>query len=157
VKLKCVNRRELVVGGWISGQKGRTGSIGSLAVGIHGLDREGGGSTGRLHYVGQVGSGLTEDWIRQLTAVFARLATDENPFAERLVNVRFVQPALVAEVAYNEVTEGGTLRQPSLQGFRTDVDPASIVADEALQHALDTRPPDLRIRVRAGPFIAQTW
>ena len=157
VKLKCVNRRELVVGGWIGGQKGRTGSIGSLAVGIHGLDRATGAGTGRLHYVGQVGSGLTEDWIRQLTAVFDRLATDENPFAERLVNVRFVQPVLVAEVAYNEMTDGGTLRQPSLQGFRTDVAADSLVADEALQDAIDTRPPDLRIRVRAGPYIAQTW
>lgn len=157
VKLKCVNRRELVVGGWIGGQKGRSGSIGSLAVGIHGLDRGTGGSTGRLHYVGQVGSGLTEDWIRQLTKVFARLATDESPFVERLVNVRFVEALLVAEVAYNEVTEGATLRQPSLQGFRTDVDPASIVADESLQDAIDTRPPDLRIRVRSGPSAAPTW
>ncbi|HVM01709.1 MAG TPA: hypothetical protein VM263_03490, partial [Acidimicrobiales bacterium] len=114
-------------------------------------------STGRLHYVGQVGSGLTEDWIRQLTAVFDRLATDENPFAERLANVRFVQPVLVAEVAYRQVTEGATLRQPSLQGFRTDVEAGSLVADEELQAAIDTRPPGLRIRVRAGPLVAQTW
>ena len=157
VKLKCVRRRELVVGGWISGQRGRAGSIGSLAVGIHGLDRDTGGSDGRLHYVGQVGSGLTDDWIRQLTDVLARLATDESPFAEQLANVHFVQPVLVAEVAYNEVTEGATLRQPSLQGFRTDVEAASIVADEALQEALDRRPPGLRVRVRAGPFAPRTW
>lgn len=157
VKLKCVERRELVVGGWIGGRRGRAGSIGSLAVGIHGLDRAAGAGTGRLHYLGQVGSGLTEDWIRQLGAVCARLATDESPFAEQLVNVRFLRPVLVAEVAYRQVTEGATLRQPSLLGFRTDVDPASIVADEALQDALDARPPGLRIEVRTGPAAAQTW
>ena len=157
VKLKCVQRRELVVGGWISGHKGRAGSIGSLAVGIHGLDRATGGSDGRLRYVGQVGSGLTQDWIRQLTTVFDRMATDDSPFEERLLNVHFVQPVLVAEVAYNQITEGGTLRQPSLQGFRTDIDPAQVVADEALQVAFDGRTPGLRIRVRAGPYTTRTW
>ena len=157
VKLKCIQRRELVVGGWIGGQKGRSGSIGSLAVGLYGLDPATGGSDGRLHYVGQVGSGLTEDWLRQLATVFERLATPRCPFEEQLVGVRFVEPVLVAEVAYTQLTEGGTLRQPSLQGFRTDVDPAEIVADEALQEALDGRPPGLRIRVRSGPYAPRTW
>ena len=147
VKLKCISRRELVVGGWAPGKKGRTGSIGSLAVGLHGLDRATGGSDGRLHYLGLVGSGLSEDWIRQLTAVFARTARGTSPFAEELVgNLRFVEPVLVAEVAYSQVTEGGTLRQPSLQGFRTDVDPGDVVADEELQTVFDGRPARLKVR-----------
>lgn len=147
-KLKCIQRREVVVGGWVEGQGGRTGSIGSLAVGLHGLDRQTGGSDGSaLRYVGTVGSGLTEDWIRQLTTVAERLATGESPFHEQVVGVHFVEPRLVAEVAYTQVTDGGTLRHPTLQGFRTDLDPHQVVADEALQDVFDRRPPRVRIRV----------
>ena len=147
IKLKCIHRRELVVGGWVPGKSGRSGSIGSLAVGLHGLDRRTGTGEGPLRYLGTVGSGLTDDWIRQLTTVAERLGTDENPFAEHLEGVHFVEPRLVAEVAYTMVTDGGTLRHPTLQGFRTDLDPASVVADEELQDVLDRRPSDLRIRV----------
>ena len=147
VKVKCVKRREFVVGGWSPGQGGRSGSIGSLAVGCWGLDPSTGTSTGRLHYVGLVGSGLSGDTIRQLTEVFARTARDDSPFAERLIGkLHYVQPLLVAEVAYNEITEGGTLRQPSLQGFRTDLNPGEVLADEGLQPVLDRRPSPLRIR-----------
>ena len=147
VKLKCIKRRELVVGGWVPGRGGRSGSVGSLAVGIHGLDR---GNDDRhergLRFMGSVGSGLTDDWIRQLTAVVARLGSDDSPFVEHVVGVHFLEPRLVAEVAYTRVTDSGTLRHPTLQGFRTDLDPCQVVADEALQEAFDRRPATMRIR-----------
>ncbi len=147
IKVKCIRRREFVVGGWAPGRGGRQGFIGSLAVGCYGLDPATGSGTGRLHYVGQVGSGLSEATIAQLAAVFARSTVDHSPFAEELVgDLTFVHPALVAEVAYTEVTEGGTLRQPSLQGFRTDLDPLQVVADEELQAAFGQRPSRLKIR-----------
>ena len=147
VKVKCVTRREFVVGGWSPGRGGRSGSIGSLALGCWGLDPATGSSTGRLHYVGLVGSGLSGDLIRQLAGVFSRTARPASPFAEKLIgDLRYVEPLLVAEVAYNEITESGTLRQPSLQGFRSDLDPAEVLADEDLQVVLDRRPPQVRIR-----------
>ncbi len=150
IKVKCIKRREFVVGGWSAGQGGRSGSIGSMAVGCWGLDPATGTSTGRLHYVGLVGSGLSQDLIRQLTEVFSRTARDSSPFAEKLVgDLHYVEPLLVAEVAYNEITEGGTLRQPSLQGFRTDLDANQVLAEDDLQTILDRRPPQVRIR--------QTW
>jgi bifunctional non-homologous end joining protein LigD len=147
IKVKCVRRQEFVVGGWSPGQGGRTGSIGSMAVGCWGLDPVTRTSTGRLHYVGLVGSGLSQDLIRQLTEVFRRTAREDSPFAEKLVgDLHYVEPLLVAEVAYNEITESGTLRQPSLQGFRTDLDPAEVLADEDLQAVFDRRSPSVRIR-----------
>ena len=147
MKVKCVKRREFVVGGWSPGQGGRSGSVGSLAVGCWGLDPATGTSTGRFHYVGLVGSGLSGDLIRQLTQVFSKTARDDSPFTEHLIGkLHYVEPLLVAEVAYNEITEGGTLRQPSLQGFRTDLKPGEVLADESLQAVLDRRPSQLRIR-----------
>jgi len=38
----------------------------------------------------------------------------------------------VAEVTFSEVTAAGTLRHPVLLGFRTDKDPADVVADDEL-------------------------
>jgi len=140
IKVKCVRRQEFVVGG-------RAGSIGSLAVGCWGLEPTTQTGTGRLHYVGLVGSGLSQDLIRQLTEVFRRTAREDSPFVERLVgDLHYVEPLLVADVAYNEITESGTLRQPSLQGFRTDLNPAEVLADESLQAVFDRRPPSVRIR-----------
>lgn len=150
IKVKCVKRREFVVGGWSEGQGGRSGSIGSLAVGCWGLDPETGGSTGRLHYVGLVGSGLSGDMIRQLTAIFERTARDDSPFADTLIGkLHYVEPLLIVEVAFNEITESATLRQPSLQGFRSDLNPNQVLADPDLQVVIDQRP--LQVRVR------QTW
>jgi bifunctional non-homologous end joining protein LigD len=148
VKVKCVRGRELVVGGWSAGQGGRSGSIGSLAVGCWGLDPATGAGTGAFHFVGLVGSGLSEDLIRQLAAVFQRTRRDTSPFAEQLVGgaLHYVEPLLVAEVGYTEITEAGTLRHPTLQGFRNDVNPDEVVADEALQEVIGRRPTKVRLR-----------
>lgn len=147
IKVKCIKRREFVVGGWSEGQGGRSGSIGSLALGCWGLDPVTGGSTGRLHYAGLAGSGLSQVLIRQLAEVFARTARTESPFVEKLIGkLHFVEPLLVAEIDYNEVTDAGTLRQPSIQGFRTDLNPDEVLADPDMQPLFDNRPSPMRIR-----------
>ena len=131
-KVKCVRRRELVVGGWAPGHGAREGSIGSLAMGAWEVPDED-ARPSRLRYLGQVGSGLSESIIGQLQHVFERYAAERSPFANPVPrSLRFVEPVLVAEVAYTEVTEAGTLRQPSLVGFRTDLDPADVVLDEEI-------------------------
>jgi bifunctional non-homologous end joining protein LigD len=70
-KVKCGRRREFVVGGWSSGQGSRQESIGSLALGCYDTAEEG---TQRLFYVGQAGSGLNEEMIRQLQQAAAETA-----------------------------------------------------------------------------------
>ncbi|MGH9188950.1 MAG: ATP-dependent DNA ligase [Acidimicrobiales bacterium] len=134
-KIKCVRRREFVVGGWSPGQAGRTGSIGSLALGAYDVSPEDAAAAGRparLGYVGLAGSGLSEELIGVLTTAFARIGRPDSPFAGPVdPGLRFVEPLLVADVAYTEVTESGTLRQPSLKGLRADVDPRRVLADGA--------------------------
>ncbi len=135
-KVKCGQRRELVVGGWSTGQGSRATSIGSLALGCFDVDpaeAEHRGRPPRLVYVGQAGSGLTEVMIEQLRRLFTQIETPTSPF----VNVpptplRFVRPLLVVEVAYSEVTESGLLRHPSIKGLRTDVVADEVVLDAEL-------------------------
>ncbi len=135
-KIKCGRRREFVVGGWSTGQGSRQTSIGSLALGCYDLTPDEAGCEGRpprLLYVGQAGSGLNEEMIRQLTRLFAQIAVPSSPFANppRLA-LNWVQPLLVVEVAYTEVTEAGTLRQPSVKGLRTDVIAAEVTWDSEI-------------------------
>jgi bifunctional non-homologous end joining protein LigD len=46
--------------------------------------------------------------------------------------LHWVQPLLVVEIAYTEVTEAGTLRQPSIKGLRTDVIAGEVTWDEEI-------------------------
>ncbi len=135
-KIKCGRRREFVVGGWSTGQGSRQTSIGSLALGCYDLtpdEAEHRGHPQRLFYVGQAGSGLNEEMIRQLTRLFAQITVQESPFVNppRLA-LTWVQPLLVVEIAYTEVTEAGTLRQPSVKGLRTDVIASEVTWDDEI-------------------------
>ena len=129
-KVKCGRRREFVVGGWSTGQGSRQESIGSLALGCYGTADE---NARRLFYVGQAGSGLNDEMIRQLQKLFKQIAVATPPFVNPPpLKLHFVQPMLVVEVAYTEVTEAGTLRQPSIKGLRTDVVASEVTWDEEI-------------------------
>lgn len=125
-KIKCGRRREFVVGGWSTGSGSRAESIGSLALGVY-------DSAGTLYYVGQAGSGLNEEMIRQLQKLFAQISVPPSPFVNPPpLKLHYVRPMLVVEIAYTEVTESGTLRQPSIKGLRTDIVASDVTWDEEL-------------------------
>ena len=133
-KVKCGRRREFVVGGWSTGTGSRESSIGSLALGAYDPEQ-------RLFYVGQAGSGLNEDMIGQLTRLFAQIEVPESPFVNPpQTRLHWVRPLLVVEVAYTEVTEAGTLRQPSIKGLRTDVIATDVTWDDELAASFGGHP-----------------
>jgi bifunctional non-homologous end joining protein LigD len=128
VKVKNVRRQELVVGGWLSGQGNRSGRLGALLVGYY----EG----GELRYAGRVGSGFTDQELERLDAVLAPLARATSPFTpppelppEVAKQGHFVEPTLVAEVAFSEWTHLGTLRAPRYKGMRSDIDPRAVTRE----------------------------
>lgn len=138
LKVKAVRRRELVVGGWQEGGGGRSGRIGSLAVGWVDPDHRAAWPDGPcLRWAGQVGSGLTEDLLAQLQPVVERFTAPSSPFigGPRVPHVRWLQPLLVVEVAYREVTAGGTFRHPVLKGLRSDLAPVDVGPGEGFGHA----------------------
>ena len=126
-KVKVGRRREFVVGGWSTGSGSRAESIGSLALGVYEQAGE------RLFYVGQAGSGLNEEMIRQLQKLFAQIGVEEPPFVNKPpLKLHYVRPLLVVEIAYTEVTETGTLRQPSIKGLRTDLVATEVTWDDEI-------------------------
>ena len=144
-KVKCGRRREFVVGGWSTGQGSRESTIGSLALGCFDVAHDEAARQGRpqrLFYVGQAGSGLNEETIRQLSRLFADIEVPSSPFVNPPTTaLHWVQPVVVAEVAYTEVTEAGTLRQPSIKGLRTDVVANQVTWDEEIAACASGRKP----------------
>jgi bifunctional non-homologous end joining protein LigD len=119
VKIKCVGRQEFVIGGFTDPQRSRVG-LGALLVGYYGED-------GRLTYAGKVGTGYTREALLDLRERLDRLAQRRSPFEEgdppAGPQVHWVQPRLVAEIAFGEWTQHGLLRQPRFEGLRPDKRP----------------------------------
>lgn len=129
-KCKVRRRQEVVVGGWSEGQGGRSGSLGSLLVGVHDP-----AAPGRpLRFAGGVGTGFSDADLRRLRDRLAELATDTCPFDPLPPSLvrrtgHWVRPELVAEVAFAEWSDDGRLRHPSYLGTRSDKDPADVVRE----------------------------
>lgn len=125
LKVKLTRTQDVVIGAIRPGRGGRTGTIGSLLLGIPGPDG--------LAYVGRVGSGFTEATLRLLQAELEPLRTDANPMVgvprADASDALWVRPELVAEVEFAEFTPGGTLRHARWRGLRPDVRPEDVTRD----------------------------
>lgn len=123
IKVKHVKMQEVVVGGWTLGDGRRADSIGALLLGIPGEKG--------LDFVGHVGTGFTDETLKDLHKRLDDLKTDDSPFtghlppsAERAA--QWVRPKLVGEVVYAERTRDGRLRTPSWRGLRPDKKPGDV-------------------------------
>ena len=122
-KLKCSCRQELVIGGFTEPGGTRTG-FGALLLGYW--------QQGELVYAGKVGTGFTQASLSQLRAQLAGLERPSCPFGARVVErgAHWVEPELVAEVAFSNWTVDGRLRHPSFLGLRPDKASADVVREE---------------------------
>ncbi len=125
-KIKLMNTQACVILGWTPGKGGRSGSFGALLVGAI-VD-------GELRWVGQVGSGFTGRMLEDLMAQLAPLVRSDPPIEDRALaavkGATFVQPELVCEVRFLEMTKSTRkMRAPSFRGMRPDVPPEECVLE----------------------------
>jgi len=128
LKVKNLMGQELVIGGWLPGQGRRAGTLGALLVGYH-EDDDG---ERQLRYAGRVGTGFTDDELGRLAGLLEPLRTKKSPFTGRQPprEAIFVEPKLVAEVAFREWTNARTLRAPVYKGLRPDKKPEEVVFEQ---------------------------
>jgi bifunctional non-homologous end joining protein LigD len=129
VKVKVRLHQELVIGGWLPGERGRAGRIGAVVVGYH--DAPG---LGPLRYAGRVGTGFTDAELDRLASRFLPITTtvcpfDPPPSRAEAPAPTWLQPSLVCEVAFTEWTGDGRLRHPVYLGLRQDKAPADVVRE----------------------------
>jgi bifunctional non-homologous end joining protein LigD len=146
LKIRARRGQELVVGGYMPGEGGRSGRVGSLLVGYwdatpaeaESLDRP-----QRLVYAGGVGTGFTDAMLDKLIRLLRPLEIPESLFElgedprekykgrarQRGGGPVWVRPELVGEFEFTEWTREGTLRQPAFKGLRDDKDPREVVRE----------------------------
>jgi bifunctional non-homologous end joining protein LigD len=126
LKVKCIQRQEFVIVGWSESDK----RLGFRSLLLAAKER------GKLTYVGKVGTGFSGKLIQDLMERMEPLKTAEAPVevprADRK-GAHYIEPQLVAEIAFAEFTDDGILRHPSFIALREDK-PASEVVREVPEH-----------------------
>jgi bifunctional non-homologous end joining protein LigD len=125
LKVKCLKQQEFVIGGYSKPEGSRVG-FGALLLGYH--------DDGALKYAGRVGTGFTNQSLKQLTGELKKRTVDKTPFANppkgaQVRGVTWVKPELVGEVEFTEWTSDGHLRHPSFQGLREDKPAKDVVRE----------------------------
>jgi bifunctional non-homologous end joining protein LigD len=134
VKVKCVRQQELVIGGFTPLKSGSAG-IGALLLGYY----EG----GKLIYAGRTGTGFTQATHKSLLGKLQPLKQAKMPFEavprDMLRGVTWVEPKLVAEVAFSTWTSDNLVRQAAFKGLREDK-PAKDVRRETAVDVKEVEP-----------------
>lgn len=127
IKLKCKHRQEFVIVGYTE-PKGARNGFGALLLGLHDTD------SGTLRYAGKVGTGFNETTLQSILAQLQPLEVKKPPVVSPLRGaeargVHWLQPTLLAEVAYAEMTREGVVRHSVFHGLRQDK-PATQITEE---------------------------
>lgn len=130
LKIKSKQGEEFVIGGY-SRSDVRGKPFSSLLLGSY--------EDGKLIYAGKVGTGFDAPAFSRLAKKFAPLKRTRSPFEEVPAAERkgavWLEPKLVAEIAFAERTRDGRLRHPSFKGLREDKPPREVHGEQADEEA----------------------
>jgi len=127
LKIKADNSREVLICGYTTSE----GAVfGSLIMGAYEGEE--------LKYIGNCGTGFSNDEQKRLLKKFKSRERKTSPFSEK-INLKgrepvWMRPDLIAEVKYSEITKTGKLRHPVFKALRKDKEPEEISAEEIIDN-----------------------
>jgi len=127
LKIKEIKSCDCVVFGYRRGEKARESTFGSLVLGLY-------NSEGKPIYVGNVGTGFSEQTLKSIMVKFENLksvTTPKKPFSvEAEERVTWLEPKLICKVDYQCVTSEMRLRMPRFKHLRDDKTPEQCTFDQ---------------------------
>src|SRR5580692_11627584 len=139
VKVKVVTSGDFVIGGFTHGERDY---FSSLVLGLY--------DGAKLTHAGQVGTGFNEKSLKEIHGKIEPLITKKSPFTgtvKALRDVTWLQPDLVAEIKYLEMTPDGLLRAPVFVALRPDKDPKECVRESLTPEAATP------VQEKTGPLL----
>jgi bifunctional non-homologous end joining protein LigD len=127
-----LQRQEFVIAGYTKGEGRRASSFGALVLAV----REG----AKLRWVGNVGTGFDEREIQRLLKLLKPLARKTPPLdpVPKMPRVKkgdvvWIEPKLVAQVAFTEWTHDDRLRAPRYEGLREDKEVEEVTRERPME------------------------
>lgn len=117
LKIKSHMMQEAIICGYTAPQKSRS-HFGSILLGMY-KDND-------LYYIGNCGTGFTEESLKELNDYFQKLRTDVSPFktVPKLLGTKgkpfWIKPKLICNVKFTEWTQDEHMRHPVFMGLRED-------------------------------------
>jgi bifunctional non-homologous end joining protein LigD len=120
LKVKVHQEEEFVIGGFTA-PRGSRQHLGALLLGAY--------RSKDFHFVGKVGTGFSEQTLKSLAKLLRTLIRKDSAFVDppREKNTTWLEPRLVAQIAFEEWTADRKLRQPVFLGLRDDKAPRECV------------------------------
>jgi bifunctional non-homologous end joining protein LigD len=125
LKIKAYKTMEAIILGYTSGKR----KISSLVLGVY--------SEKKLIYIGKVGTGFTEAFLRELLQRLKKIELKKPLNVENIARgdlpvetTHWLRPELVCEIKYLEFTDAGKLRAPVFERLRPDKNPEEVTFKE---------------------------
>ena len=135
IKVKCVNRQEMIVIGFTEPKSSRE-SFGSLLLGYN--------DKGALRYGGKVGTGFDRATLKDVLGRLKRIRTDTPQVTGSVPGISattWVEPKLVAEIKFTEWTRDGLMRHPSFVELRDDKKASEVVRERPAETSASNENP----------------
>lgn len=120
LKIKFTNTEEAIICGFTE-PRGSREAFGALILGKY-ID-------GKLIYAGHTGTGFNKELLNLLHERLKKIVVKDAPFEtipKTNMPVTWVQPDLVCEIKYSEITKDGIFRHPVFLAIREDKSPEDI-------------------------------
>ncbi|ASQ46581.1 DNA ligase D [Legionella clemsonensis] len=142
VKVKCSQRQEFIIGGYLPPQRSRQ-YFRSLFLGVFNEE-------GDLVYSGNVGTGFTQASLKEVYTELQKVVSEKSPFNSippEAKKATWVKPTLVAEIEFSQWTSEGKLRHPSFKGLRKDKLASTVKREEMPMKAIEKKSLSFRRKV----------
>lgn len=125
LKIKNIQIQEAIIVGYTD-PKGARSSFGSLILAVK--------KRGKLVSIGNVGTGFTDKSLRELHIKLKKIVRKTSPLdvpIKQSSDITWVDPVLVCNIKFTEITDDGSVRHPVFQGLRIDKEPEEVHLEKA--------------------------